>query len=121
MAEERTRVTNDAESLRKKCATLESLVRKMQEQGRALPPGASFDEADDEGTESDLEDDQDYEDGSDEAEYDEDEDDDALITQGVGGPPTFGPVPPPPPNGQIPQVNGKAHAGVNGVKKGIMA
>ena len=42
MAEERTRVNKEVEALRKKAATLESVIRRMQEQGRGPPPGTTI-------------------------------------------------------------------------------
>lgn len=114
MAEERTNFNKETEALRKKNNTLESLVRRMQDQGRA-PAGVGALEADEEGTESDYEeDDYDEEEGSDEGEYDDDTEEEALQAQ-VGALPTFGPVPPPPPPSQA-QVNGKVNGEVNGVK-----
>ena len=112
MAEERTRVNKEMETLRKKNNTLESLIRRMQAQGRAPAPDAL--EGDEEGTESDYEDDDYEEEGSEEGEYDDDTEEEALQAQ-VGHPPTFGPVPPPPPSSQM-QVNGKLNGEVNGVK-----
>ena len=116
MAEERTKVNQDLEKLRKKNATLESVIRRMQDQGRA-PAGAGALEGDEEGTESDYEEEEDYDDeeGSEEGEYDDDTEEEALQPAQVGSPPTFGPVPPPPPSSQA-QVNGKVNGEVNGVK-----
>ena len=116
MAEERTKVNQDLEKLRKKNATLESVIRRMQDQGRA-PAGAGALEGDEEGTESDYEEDEDYDDeeGSEEAEYDDDTEEEALQQAQVGALPTFGPVPPPPPSSQA-QINGKVNGEVNGVK-----
>lgn len=113
MAEERTRVNKDLETLRKKNNTLESVIRRMQEQGRAPATGPAL-EGDEEGTESDYEDDEEYEGESEEGEYDDDTEEEALQAQ-VGSLPTFGPVPPPPPVSQA-QLNGKVNGEVNGLK-----
>lgn len=118
MAEERTRVNKEMEILRKKNNTLESVIRRMQDQGRA-PAAGSVDE---EGTESDYEDDEyDEEEGSEDGEYDDDTEEEALQAQQASLP-TFGPVPPPPPTTSLapqaaaPQTNGKVHTELNGVK-----
>ena len=114
MAEERNRQNKDIENLRKRNTTLESVIRGMQNQGRA-PAGAGAVDVDEDGTESDYEEDYDDEEGSEEGEYDDDTEEEALQAQ-VGGLPTFGPVPPPPPSSQA-QVNGRATNGeVSGVK-----
>ena len=111
MAEERTKVNKEMETLRKKNNTLESVIRRMQDQGRA-PAGAGALEGDEEGTESDFEeDDYDEEEGS-EGEFDDDTEEEALQAQ-VGALPTFGPVPPPPPSSQA-QVNGMVNGEING-------
>ncbi len=116
MAEERTKFNKDMEVLRKRNNTLESVIRRMQDQGRApTGAGAVALEADEEGTESDYEDDEfDEEEGSEDGEYDDDTEEEALQAQ-VGAHPTFGPAPPPPPSSQV-QVNGKVNGEVNGVK-----
>ncbi len=122
MAEERTRVNKEMETLRKTNNTLESVIRRMQDQGRAPALGNAL-EGDEEGTESDDEEDDYEEEGSEEGEYDDDTEEEALQAQ-VGHPPTFGPVPPPPPSGQA-QVNGKVNNGkvnngkVNGEVNGV--
>ncbi|KAL9594121.1 MAG: hypothetical protein Q9179_005538 [Wetmoreana sp. 5 TL-2023] len=113
MAEERTRVNKDLEILRKKNNTLESVIRRMQEQGRAPAAGSAL-EGDEEGTESDYDDEEEYEGESEEGEYDDDTEEEALQAQ-VGSLPTFGPVPPPPPVSQA-QLNGKINGEVNGLK-----
>ena len=114
MAEERTKVNKEMETLRKKNNTLESVIRQMQEQGRAPAAGGAL-EGDEEGTESDYEEEDDYEDdGSEDGEYDDDTEEE-LQAQ-VGTMPTFGPVPPPPPSSQQAQVNGRVNGEVNGVK-----
>lgn len=113
MAEERTRVNKEMENLRKRNSTLESLVRRMQDQGRGPAVGNV---PDGEGAESDSDyDEEDYdEEGSEEGEYDDETEEEGLQAQ-VGSLPTFGPVPPPP-SAQA-QVNGKIHGGdVNGAK-----
>ena len=112
MAEERTKVNKENETLRKKNNTLESVIRRMQDQGRA-PAGAGAPEGDEEGTESDYEDEDDYEEGSEEAEYDDDDTEEEALHAPVGALPTFGPVPPPPPSSQA-QVNGKVNGEING-------
>ena len=114
MAEERTRVNNEVEALRKKNATLESVIRRMQDQGRGPVAGSGL-ELDEEGTESeyDSEDEGEYEMGSEEVEYDEDTEEDLAMQVLPSGPPTFGPVPPPPANAGL--ANGRATATVNGV------
>ena len=111
MAEERTKINKEMETLRKKNSTLESLIRRMQDQGRA-PAGAGALEGDEEGTESDYEEDEedDYE-GSEEGEYDDDTEEE--LQPAIGALPTFGPVPPPPPSSQV-QVNGKVNGEING-------
>ena len=78
MAEERTRVNKEVESLRKKNSTLESVIRRMQDQGRgqAMSNGLEMDE---DGTESDYdsqEEEDEYEVGSEEVEYDDDTEED---------------------------------------------
>lgn len=124
MAEERTRVNKEMEILRKNNNTLESVIRRMQDQGRA-PAAGSVMEGDEEGTESDYEDDDyDEEEGSEDAEYDDDTEEEALQAQQASLP-TFGPVPPPPPSTSLPpqaaapQTNGKVHTELNGVKPPI--
>ena len=114
MAEERTKVNKEMETLRKKNNTLESVIRRMQEQGRA-PAGTGALEGDEEGTESDYEEDDYDEEGSEEGDYDDDTEEEALQAQ-VGALPTFGPVPPPPPSSQA-QVNGKVNGDINGAAK----
>lgn len=118
MAEERTRVNKDLETLRKKNNTLESVIRRMQEQGRAPATGSAL-EGEEEGTESDYDEDEEYEEGSEDGEYDDDTEEEALQSQ-VGSLPTFGPVPPPPPASQAP-INGKANGEVNGLKSSHVA
>lgn len=79
MAEERTKVNKEMENIRKRNTTLESIVRRMQDQGRQPlePPLAG----EDEGTESEY-DDEDYEDdGSEEGDYDDETEDEALQAQ----------------------------------------
>lgn len=112
MAEERTRTNKELETLRKKNNTLESVIRRMQEQGRA--PAAV--EGDEEGMESDYDDeDYDEEEGSEEGEYDDDTEEEIALQATAGGLPAFGPVPPPPTSHQA-LVNGKVNGEVNGVK-----
>ncbi|KAL8750333.1 MAG: hypothetical protein Q9184_006461 [Pyrenodesmia sp. 2 TL-2023] len=113
MAEDRTRVNKDLETLRKKNNTLESVIRRMQDQGRA-PATESAVEGDEEGTESEYDEDEDYEEDE-EGEYDDDTEEEALQAQ-VGSLPTFGPVPPPPPAASQAQLNGKPNGEINGIK-----
>ncbi|KAL9002297.1 MAG: hypothetical protein Q9188_004772 [Gyalolechia gomerana] len=113
MAEDRTRVNKELETLRKKNGTLESVIRRMQEQGRTPAPGSTL-EGDEEGTESDFDDEEDYEGESEEGEYDDDTEEEAPQAQ-AGSLPTFGPVPPPPPASQA-QLNGKLNCEINGIK-----
>ena len=116
MAEERTRVNKEMETLRKKNSTLERCIRGMQDQGRGQAP-ANVLEGDEEGTESDFEEEEDYEEeeGSEEGEYDDDTEEEVALQATAGGLPAFGPVPPPPPTNKA-LVNGKANGEVNGVK-----
>lgn len=121
MAEERTRVNKEVESLRKKNTTLESVIRRMQDQGRGagLANGVEVDE---DGTESDYEseeEDEGYDVGSEEVEYDEDTEEDLNMqaTQAAGPPfsATHPPPPPPPPSEPSPvngRVNGDGHSSV---------
>ncbi len=113
MAEDRTRINKDLENLRKKNSTLESVIRRMQEQGRAPATGSAI-EGDEEGTESEYDEDEEYEGESEEGEYDDDTEEEALQAQ-VGSLPTYGPVPPPPPPSQA-QLNGKPNGEINGIK-----
>lgn len=113
MAEERTQVNKELETLRKKNNTLESVIRRMQEQGRAPAAGSTL-EGDEEGTESDYDDEEEYEGDSEEGEYDDDTEEEALQAQS-GSLPTFGPVPPPPPIPQS-QLNGRPNGEINGIK-----
>jgi hypothetical protein len=101
MAEERTRNNEELEKWRKKSNNLETLCRRMQEQGRGQALAGELD-VDDEGTESEYEDD-----------YEDDEDDEEMSDEGtyetsngepqhaIGGrsgepkKPIFGPPPPP--------------------------
>ena len=116
MAEERTRVNKEVEILRKKNNTLESVIRRMQDQGRG-PAVATTVEGDEEGTESDYdEEDYDEEEGSEEGEYDDDTEEELAFQAAASGPPAFGPVPPPPSITQ-PLVNGKVNGEVNGIKQ----
>lgn len=114
MAEERTRVNKEMENLRKKNNTLESVIRRMQDQGRGPAAGGAM-EGDEEGTESDYEeDDYDEEEGSEDAEYDDDTEEEALQAP-AGGHPAFGTIPPPPPPTQA-MGNGKVNGEANGIK-----
>ena len=112
MAEERTRVNKEMETLRKKNNTLESVIRRMQDQGRGQAAVGDL-EGDEEGTESDYEyDEEEDEEGSEEGEYDDDTEEEALQSA-AGGPTALGPPPPPPPQ-NLP--NGKVNGEVNGLK-----
>lgn len=118
MAEERTRSNKELETLRKKNGTLESVIRRMQEQGRA-PAGPNILEGSEEDDASDYDDE--YEEDDSQAEdYDDEETEDDADLQGRHNnlaPTMYGPVPPPPPSGQ-PQINGKvsaSHGQVNGI------
>lgn len=113
MAEERTRVNKEVESLRKKNTTLESVIRRMQDQGRGGGMGNEVE--DDDGTESEYgseEEDYDDEVGSEEVEYDDDTEEDVNMQAGLASAP-YGTVPPPlpPANSSLPNghFNGDAH------------
>lgn len=115
MAEERTRVNKEMETLRKKNNTLESVIRRMQDQGRGQAAAGDL-EGDEEGTESDYEfDEEEDEEASEEGEYDDDTEEEASHPAAGGGP-AFGPVPPPPPPPQN-MPNGKVNGEVNGLKQ----
>jgi chromosome segregation ATPase len=112
MAEDNQRAEGDVQMLRKKNATLESLVRRMQDQGRGnatLEP--------EHGTESEYDSneedyDEDDEVGSEDLEYDDEtEEDVAMQTVPVGVVP-YGPPPPPPVQAQEIAVNGHANGRV---------
>ncbi|MCJ1477972.1 hypothetical protein MMC13_006647 [Lambiella insularis] len=110
MVGERTRLKEEIETLRKKNTTLESVIRRMQDQGRGQAVGTLM-EGDEEGTESDYDEDYDEE-GSEEGEYDDDTEEELAFQATANGLPAFGPVPPPPAAGQA-LVNGKT----NGIKQ----
>ena len=120
MAEERTKVNKEMETLRKKNGTLESVIRRMQAQGRGPAAGAVV-EGDEEGTESDYDEEEEYdEDEGSEGEYDDDTEEEVAALQAQAGNlatslPPFGPEPPPPANSQ-PLMNGKINGEVNGIK-----
>lgn len=114
MAEERTKLTQELEALKKKNQKLTDIIKQMQKQGRGLAQGMAGvveggvegDYAHEEGTESEYEyEDDEGEEGS-EGEYDEDTEEE-LHSE---GPKPFGPVPPPPvtPNGMA-TTNGIKH------------
>lgn len=112
MAEDRTRLKDEMDILRKKNTTLESVIRRMQDQGRGQAVGNALD-GDEEGTESDYdEEDYDEEEGSEEGEYDDDTEEELAFQATANGLPAFGSVPPPPATCQV-LVNGK----VNGIKQ----
>ena len=112
MAEDRARLTEDMEVLRKKNTTLESVIRRMQDQGRAPAVGTAL-EGDEEGTESEYDDeDYDEEEGSEEGEYDDDTEEELAFQTTASGLPAFGPVPP------LPTVTpALANGKVNGIKQ----
>ena len=118
MAEERTKANKEMETLRKKNNTLESVIRGMQDQGRAPAGVGAALEGDDEGTESEYdEEDYDEEGSEDEGEYDDDTEEEALQAQ-ISGSAVYGPSPPstaPAPA----RVNGGIHRPVNGEVNGV--
>lgn len=91
MAEERTKLQKEIDTLRRKNDNLEKLCRGMQAQGRGQVNMNDL-EIDEDGTESEYEYDDEDEEGSMEAEYDEDTEEEPLEQRRP-----FGPVPPPPP------------------------
>ena len=110
MAEERTKANNEIDSLRKKNTTLESVIRRMQDQGRgpALSNGVDVDD----GTESEYgseEEDEEYEVNSEEAEYDDDTEEDLNMQAGLAGSGPFASIPPPPPPSEPGLANGHFH------------
>ncbi|KAL9612817.1 MAG: hypothetical protein Q9167_002600 [Letrouitia subvulpina] len=108
MAEDRTKVNKEMETLRKKNNTLESVIRRMQDQGRT----ARAPEDDEEGTESDYEEEgEEYEGDSEEEDYGDETEEEALQAHVGSTLPSFGPALPP-----QPQVNGKPNGDANGVK-----
>lgn len=127
MAEERTEVKKENETLIKKNAKLENLCRALQDrQRRAMRVDENGMPLDDGATDSEYE----YDDeGASEDGYDEDTEEEAVHAQ-VQGPPSFGPVPPPPPQQQPTsqpprtlatikvngQMGGQPNGQVNGVK-----
>ncbi|RFU34636.1 hypothetical protein B7463_g1721, partial [Scytalidium lignicola] len=117
MAEERTKITQELEALKKKNQKLTDIIKQMQKQGRGLAQGMAGvveggvegDYAHEDGTESEYEyEDDDGDDGS-EGEYDEDTEEELHAE----GPKPFGPVPPPPatPNG-VASINGVKHVNI---------
>lgn len=120
MAEERTKTNKEMEMLRKKNDNLEKLCRGMQAQGRGQTSNMEVGEmgVEDEGTESEYEYDEDEEaEGSEDGDYNEDTEEEAALA-GARGPPTFGPVPPPPPamTATPPSLQSKVNGHVNGLK-----
>ena len=117
MAEERNRMHEEVEQLRKKNGTLESVIRRMQDQGRGGGVGNAL-EIDEDGTESDFDGSEDeegeYELGSEEVEYDDDDTEEDLGAHAAHTPQAFGPVPPPPP-----AEPGKSAAYVKGTPNGV--
>ena len=124
MAEERTKANKDMDNIRKRNDTLESLIRRMQQQGRSTGAGQTI-EGDDEGTESEYDDEDDYEEGSEEeGEYDDDTEDEVLQPQVThNAQAIYGPHPPSSSAAQA-RINGSVHRGVNsevnGVKSGVV-
>ena len=138
MAEERTRLLREMETLRKKNGTLESVIRGMQNQGRQAAAGQLDMDTESDYEEDDYEEDEEDEEGSEvEGEDEDDTEEEPYPTQAGGqgqgqgqGPVPFGPAPPPPPSatpgGQVngtgatagAKSNGHMHREVNGVKAG---
>lgn len=124
MAEERAKINQELETLRKKNEKLTDIINQMQKQGRGLAQGMAGvvegsvegeyveGDGDPEGTESEYEYEDDEEEGSEEGEYDEDTEEEV---QGETQQP-FGPVPPPPPPPPQSAVNDGV-ASTNGVKR----
>ena len=101
MVEERAKMERDNKSLRKKNATLESLVRRMQDQGRGAGLNHQVDRDEDTHSEYGSGEEDEYDVRSDEAEYDDDTEEDLAMQT---SPPTGShrgsqhhPPPPPPP------------------------
>lgn len=123
MAEERTRLLREMESLKKKNGTLESVIRGMQNQGRQTtnPSALEADTESEYDEEYDDEEEEDEEDEGSEVEGEEGDDDteEEYVASQVHAPVTFGPALPPPPSSST-QLNGtKAHARLNGEVNGI--
>ena len=113
MAEERTRVNKEVESLRKKNTTLESVIRRMQEQGRGAGLGNGVD-VDEDGTESEYgsEEDEEYEEGSEEeGEYDDETEEDLNMQAGLATS-AYAAAPPPPPSSNPGIPNGHVNGDV---------
>lgn len=128
MAEERTKINKEVEHLKKKNNTLESIVRKMQEQGRTPAPrggaGGGL-EGDEEVTESDYDDDEEDEDFGSEEEGDYDVETDEELQAAQAQAPAqqsavYGPPPPSSSSASSARVNGSGvHRPVNGEVNGI--
>lgn len=120
MAEERTKINKEVEHLKKKNNTLESIVRKMQEQGRTPAPRSGGLEGDEEVTESEYEDDEEDEDfgSEEEADYDVETDEELQAAQAPAQSAVYGP-PPPSSGASSARVNGGVHRAVNGEVNGI--
>lgn len=119
MAEERTRTHKELELLRKKNENLEKLCRGMQAQGRGqVPPLPPLEQVVDEGTESEYDEEDDYDEDESGEEYDDEDDDteDERLHETqqatTGARRAFGPVPPPPPTPNM--ANGAAVNGRGG-------
>ena len=127
MAEERTKINKEVEHLKKKNNTLESIVRKMQEQGRTPAPRggtAGGLEGDEEVTESDYDDDEEDEDfgSEEEGDYDVETDEElqAAQAQAPAQSAVYGPPPPNSGSASSARVNGGGvHRPVNGEVNGI--
>ena len=118
MAEERNRVHKEVEALRKKNGTLESVIRRMQDQGRGAGLGNGLD-LDEDVTESDYDGSEDeegeYDVGSEEVEYEDDTEEDLAAQAAHSSSQAFGPPPPPPPTDP-----GLSGSHVNGVPNGVL-
>ena len=131
MAEERTKINKEVEHLKKKNNTLESIVRKMQEQGRTPAPrgGGGGLEGDEEVTESDFDDDEEDEDFGSEEEGDDDVETDeelqAAQAQAPAQSAVYGPPLPSSSSAGSARVNGggvhrQTNGEVNGIKSNVV-
>lgn len=117
MAEERTKMEKDTENMRKRNTTLESLVRRMQDQGRGtgLNNGVDLDGPDTQ-SEYGSGDEDEYDAASDDADYDDDDTEEDLAMQSGLSADHLGPLssPPPPPPPSIPGTSTNVNGHVNG-------
>ena len=119
MAEERTKMEKDTENLRKRNTTLESLVRRMQDQGRGagLNNGVDLDGPDTQ-SEYGSGDEDEYDAASDDGDYDDDTEEDLAMQSGLSadhlGPLPSLPPPPPPPSTSSPSVATAGASSVSG-------